>query len=156
MTTDIEQRLARLEALEAIRQLKARYLNACDLKEVETIRDCFATGPVEIDYEAVGRFEDRDSFVALYASLACQPRVRDSHHGANPEIELLNGGQRARGRWALAYFNLDTETGATRQLGVVYDDEYRCDGGVWKIVTTRSRILSAVGGQSSLPVAAPA
>ena len=41
----LEQRIARLEALEAIRQLKHRYLNACDLKEVESIRDCFATGP---------------------------------------------------------------------------------------------------------------
>ena len=27
----LEQRIARLEALEAIRQLKHRYLNACDL-----------------------------------------------------------------------------------------------------------------------------
>ena len=40
---DFERRLARLEALEAIRLLKHRYLNACDLKEVETVRDCFAT-----------------------------------------------------------------------------------------------------------------
>lgn len=42
---DFEQRLARLEALEAIRQLKHRYLNACDLKEVEVIRECFTSGP---------------------------------------------------------------------------------------------------------------
>ena len=60
----LEQRIARLEAMEAIRQLKHRYLNACDLKEVETIRDCFATGPIVVDFEAIGRFEDRDSFVA--------------------------------------------------------------------------------------------
>ncbi len=139
----LEQRIARLEALEAIRQLKHRYLNACDLKEVETIRDCFATGPIVVDFEAVGRFEDRDSFVALYQSLACHSNVRDSHHGANPEIELL-GDDHARGRWALSYFNLDAETGATRRLGVMYDDEYRRIDGAWKIVATRSRILVAV------------
>lgn len=98
-----------------------------------------------VDFEAVGRFEDRDSFVALYQSLACHPRVRDSHHGANPEIELL-GDDHARGRWSLAYFNLDAETGATRRLGVMYDDEYRRIDGAWKIVATRSRILVAVGG----------
>lgn len=143
---NLEQRMARLEALEAIRQLKHRYLNACDLKEVETIRDCFASGPVLIDYEAVGRFEDRDSFVDLYASLACQPQVRDSHHGANPEIELLDD-ENASGRWALGYFNLDTETGITRRLGVVYDDAYRRIDGVWRIVQTRSRILSVVAGR---------
>lgn len=140
---ELERRIARLEALEAIRLLKHRYLNACDLKEVETIRDCFATGPIDIDYEAVGRFDDRDRFVALYQSLACHPRVRDSHHGANPEIELL-GDDHARGRWALSYFNLDAETGQTRRLGVIYDDEYRRLDGGWKIVATRSRILAAV------------
>ena len=46
----LEQRIARLEALEAIRELKHRYLNACDLKDVAAIRDCFAQGPVLIDY----------------------------------------------------------------------------------------------------------
>ena len=35
----LEQRIARLEALEAIRLLKHRYLNACDLKDVEAIRN---------------------------------------------------------------------------------------------------------------------
>ena len=149
---NLEQRVAQLEALEAIRQLKHRYLNACDLKEVETIRDCFASGPVLIDYEAVGRFEDRDSFVELYASLACQPQVRDSHHGANPEIELIDH-EHARGRWALGYFNLDAETGMTRRLGVVYDDAYRRVDGVWKIVQTRSRILSVVAGRDTPPAA---
>ena len=34
MLKHLEQRIAQLEALEAIRQLKHRYLNACDLKEV--------------------------------------------------------------------------------------------------------------------------
>lgn len=143
---NLEQRIARLEALEAIRQLKHRYLNACDLKDVEAIRDCFATGPIRIDFEAVGHFDERDTFVALYQSLACHPRVRDSHHGANPEIELTSD-DTARGRWSLCYFNLDAETGLTRRLGVIYDDEYRCIAGAWKIVATRSRILAVVSGR---------
>ena len=142
----IEQRLERLESIEAIRQLKHRYLNACDLKEVEVIRDCFASGPIAIDYGPLGCFHDRDSFIALYQSLACQPQVRDSHHGANPEIELT-ADDTARGRWSLCYFNLDAETGLTRRLGVIYDDEYRCIAGAWKIVATRSRILAVVSGR---------
>ncbi len=35
----LEQRLQRMEALESIRLLKHRYLNACDLKEEKTIRN---------------------------------------------------------------------------------------------------------------------
>ncbi|MFZ6050129.1 nuclear transport factor 2 family protein [Pseudomonas sp. CR3202] len=140
---NLEQRLARLEAVEAIRQLKHRYLNACDLKQVEAIRDCFAQGEIAIDYGPVGRFQDRDSFVALYQSLACNERVIDLHHGANPEIELVAEDE-AEARWALYYFNLDGETGATRQLGGVYQDRYRRIDGQWKIVATAFRAHSMV------------
>ena len=147
---DLSQRITRLEALEAIRQLKHRYLNACDLKEVERIRDCFAEGTVDIDYGPLGRFASRDDFIELYCRLACQPRVIDSHHGANPEIELL-GEEEAQGRWALSYFNLDGETGATRRLGVIYQDRYRRIAGQWKIIASQSRIIAEVCGQHVPP-----
>lgn len=71
----LEQRIARLEALEAIRELKHRYLNACDLKDVTAIRDCFAQGPVLIDYGPLGVFNDREPFLALYRELVYVPRV---------------------------------------------------------------------------------
>ncbi len=141
----LEQRIARLEALEAIRQLKHRYLNACDLKQVESIRDCFAAGEVLIDYGPLGTFRERDSFVALYRELACHERVIDLHHGANPEIELL-GESDAEARWALWYFNLDGASGATRQLGGFYQDRYRLLEGEWKIVETRFRAHSETTG----------
>lgn len=130
---NLEVRVARLEALEAIQRLKHRYLNACDLKQVEVIRDCFAEGEIHIDYGPIGTFRDRDSFVALYQELACQSRVIDLHHGANPEIDLL-GEHEAVGRWALCYFNLDGESGATRQLGGFYHDRYRLIDEQWRIV----------------------
>lgn len=135
---NLEERIARLEALEAIQRLKHRYLNACDLKQVETIRDCFAAGDILIDYGPIGVFRDRDSFVALYQDLACQPRVIDLHHGSNPEIDLLSEDE-AVARWALCYFNLDGETGATRQLGGFYQDRYRLIDGQWCIVETQFR-----------------
>lgn len=143
----LEQRIARLEALEAIRQLKHRYLNACDRKDVEVIRACFAAGEVLIDYGPLGVFHERDSFLALYQQLACQARVIDLHHGANPELELL-AEDRAEGRWALWYFNLDDETGMTRQLGGLYEDRYRRLDGGWQIVATRFRAHCEVVGNS--------
>lgn len=143
----LEQRIARLEALEAIRQLKHRYLNACDLKQVEVIRDCFAEGPILIDYGPIGTFHERDSFVALYQELACHARVIDLHHGTNPEI-ALRGIDEAEARWALYYFNLDGENGATRQLGGLYQDRYRRIEGQWKIVETHFSAHSMVAGQA--------
>ena len=130
----LEERLQRLEALEDIRQLKHRYLNACDLKDVESIRDCFAEGEILIDYGPVGLFKDRASFVGLFQEMACHAHVIDLHHGANPEIEVE--GAQASARWALYYFNINGDTGATRQLGGFYQDEYRFIDGFWKIVKT--------------------
>lgn len=147
---DLSQRIARLEALEAIRQLKHRYLNACDLKDVERIRECFAEGPIDIDFGLLGRFSHRDDFIELYRSLACNPRVIDSHHGANPEIDLLSEDE-AQGRWALSYFNLDAETGATRRLGVIYQDRYRRVDGQWQILASHSHIIAQVCGQHLSP-----
>lgn len=131
----IEERLERLESIEAIRQLKHRYLNACDLKAVETVKNCFAEGDIHIDYGPVGVFSDRQSFVDLYREMACQLHVVDLHHGANPEIEV--DGDSAQGRWALFYFNIDARTKASRQLGGIYEDEYQKIDGEWKITSTR-------------------
>ncbi|WP_256582318.1 nuclear transport factor 2 family protein [Pseudomonas sp. MYb185] len=146
-TLTIEQRLQQLEALEQIRQLKHRYLNACDRKAVEDIRECFALGPIRIDYGELGVFHDRDSFIELYTRLACQPNVIDLHHGSNPEI-ILESATEARGRWALYYFNLEAQSGITRQLGGLYEDRYRLTEAGWRIVETCSHIHSVVEGRS--------
>lgn len=130
----LEERIERLEALEDIRHLKHRYLNACDLKEVDAIRDCFAEGDIVIDYGPIGLFKDRDSFIGLFQEMACHDHVIDLHHGSNPEIEV--NGDQASARWALYYFNINGDTGATRQLGGFYQDEYRRIDGLWKIVKT--------------------
>lgn len=143
---DLQQRIDRLEAIEAIRQLKHRYLNACDMKQVEDIRDCFAEGPICIDYGPLGTFAQRDAFIELFQALACQPQVIDLHHGSNAEIELLDA-DNARGLWALYYFNIDRDSGATRQLGGQYHDRYRRIDGRWKIVATQALLHSQTSGQ---------
>ena len=40
------------------------------------------------------------------------------------------------------------------RLGVIYDDEYRCIAGAWKIVATRSRILAVVSGRDEAATSA--
>ena len=131
----LEQRIQQLEHLEAIRLLKHRYLNSCDLKDVETIRNCFANGEILIDYGVIGTFSHRDDFVSVYEQMACHVHVIDLHHGANPEITIE--GDEAFGRWALYYFNIDGRTGASQQLGGFYEDRYRYIEGEWLIVETR-------------------
>ena len=53
----IEQRVQALEDIEAIRQLKARYLFCCDCKDPKGARSCFVDGPIHIDYGVIGTFD---------------------------------------------------------------------------------------------------
>jgi hypothetical protein len=50
---ELEQRIARLEAVEAIKKLKAKYFFACDNKQPELVRSCFVDGDMHIDYRRV-------------------------------------------------------------------------------------------------------
>lgn len=68
----LEARLQHLEAIEAIRPLKSRYLFFCDRKDPEGVRDCFAPGEVTIDFGRIGVFTHRDQLVvrSLDSSIA--------------------------------------------------------------------------------------
>ena len=143
---ELLQRVQRLEAIEAIRALKHRYLNACDRKDVANIEACFAEGEIYIDYGPIGCFRRREDFIEVYRQMACHARVVDLHLGSNPEISLDNADQ-AHATWALYYFNLDANTGVTRQLGGVYEDRYQRTDQGWRIVHTVCRLHSCINGQ---------
>jgi len=66
----IEQRLARLEAIEDIRQLKATYFHACDTKQPDLVRECFAEGEIDLRYGRIGNFDNRDDMLAVFTELA--------------------------------------------------------------------------------------
>ena len=140
---DLRRRLQRLEDLEAIKRLKARYLNACDAQDPEAALQCFAPGQVLIDMGHVGVFRTREEFAALYRAAGCHPHVLDMHHGANAEIEIL-GDTHARGLWALDYRNINTRDKTVTFLGTVYHDEYAKLDGQWRITKSRSEFKSAL------------
>ncbi len=131
-----EQRIQALEDAEAIRSLKARYLFACDRKDPKTMRACFADGEVHIDYGAIGTFDNADTLVGLYAQIACHDYMVEMHHGANPQIEVLDA-SRARGTWSLHYFLINTQVKSITQLAGYYEDEYVKTAAGWKISSTR-------------------
>lgn len=132
----LEQRLTALEDLEAIKSLKARYLACCDAKDPVGMRACFADGPVAIDYGVVGCFETADPLVEVFKQIGCHPHMVEMHHGANPQIALLDA-ERAEGRWSLHYQLINTQDSTLTQLGARYDDEYRKTPQGWKISATR-------------------
>jgi SnoaL-like domain len=138
---DFEQRLSRLEAIEAIRQLKARYFHACDTKQPDTVRECFAPGPIELRYGRVGNFDNREDMLAVFTELACQPHIVEMHHGQNPRIEVQDA-DNATGIWGLYYYLIDTRRRIVTQLAGFYDDAYVRSDGQWRITRSRYEVTS--------------
>ena len=137
---DLAARIARLETVEAVTALKHRYLRACDAKDPEAFRDCFIAAGSVVDYGALGCF-DADGMAAMFEKIALQQVdgkhvILDMHHGMHPDI-TVHDAARATGRWTLKFRQVNllehTETVMTGE----YDDEYRLEGGHWKIATCR-------------------
>lgn len=139
----IEERLQRLEDDRAIRDLKARYLRACDTKDPETVRDCLRPDGAVIAYDGFPAFDNRDDFVAIYAQMGCAPGIFDIHHGANGIITFDSDG-RAHGQWSLFFHNINLAARTLMQMGVEYDDVYVKQDGRWWIAETRTRRLSCL------------
>ena len=129
---ELEQRIAKLEAIEAIKSLKFRYFAACDNKRPEQVRSCFADGEVDLRYGRIGDFRSADDMVAVFTRLACVEHIVEMHHAQNPCVTVHSPAE-ASAEWGLYYFMIDTNQQTATQLGGSYDDEYRCINGDWKI-----------------------
>ncbi len=133
----LEERLQRLEDDRAIRDLKSRYLRACDSKDPETLRDTLLPVGAVVAYDGFPAFDNRDDFVAVYAQMGCAPGIFDIHHGANGII-IFESPSRANGKWSLFFHNINLEAQTLTQMGVEYEDVYVKREGRWWIAETRS------------------
>ncbi|MEY3657384.1 MAG: hypothetical protein RL425_145 [Pseudomonadota bacterium] len=139
----LEERLQRLEDDRAIRDLKARYLRACDTKDPDTVRDTLMPVGAVIAYEGFPPFNNREDFVAIYAQMGCAPGIYDMHHAANGII-TFESATRAQGQWSLFFHNINLAGRTLTQMGVEYEDIYVKDAGRWWIAETRSRRTSCL------------
>lgn len=134
--TDLEQRIQRLEDIEAIKQLKARYWFACDRRDAQGIRDSFANHDILVDFGFIGQFTDLEVFIKLFLEMTDKPSHIDLHHGLAPEIEVVDSNN-AKGRWRMQFQLIETETEVAQFMGGYYEDTYRKQSGDWKIATTK-------------------
>jgi hypothetical protein len=139
----LTRRVERMEDIEAIRQLKARYLNACDRQDPLAVRACFADGEVSIEVGHLGVYDTADAFVAMFTQAGCHDFVLDKHQGGNAEIDIV-GDSHAKALWCLDYRNINTRDRTLTLLSLLYHDEYEKIGGAWKIRRTRSEFKTAL------------
>ena len=152
----IEERLERMENDRDIRDLKMRYLRACDAKDPEAMRGCFLPD-AKILFDGFPPFDQRDTFIDIYTQMACVPGIFDIHQGGTGIIEFESP-ERATGWWPLYFHNINLEQKALTQMGVEYQDTYVKQNGRWQMAESRSTRKSCLihsvddAGQSSVQV----
>jgi hypothetical protein len=140
----LASRLQRLEDDRAIRDLKARYLRCCDLRDPEGVRGTLKPVGAVIAYEGFPPFDNRDDFVAVFAQMGCQPGIFDIHHGTNGVISFESE-TRATGLWSLHFQTIILANRSVTQMGVEYSDVYVREGDRWWIAETRTKRTSFLG-----------
>lgn len=137
----LEQRIRALEDIEAIKQLKARWWFACDMRAIADMRACYYEPDFLIDFGFIGQYTDMDTFIAQFEELACHPSHIDMHHGTCPEI-TITGPDTATGRWRMRFQLLESEKKLVQLMHGYYEDEYIKVNGEWKMQVSRYTILS--------------
>ncbi len=132
MSNSLERRITILEDIESIKQLKLRYLYACDMRNVAGVLACFTKTDCLIDAGFIGRYERAEDFAAVFESMTQSPTHLDQHYGIGPEITITDESH-ASGRWRIHFQLLDSEKGVAQFMGGFYQDKYRKDDGEWKI-----------------------
>jgi ketosteroid isomerase-like protein len=125
----LERRLRVLEDIEAIKQLKYRYADACDRGyDADTLADLFTEDAIW-EGDLFGRYEGRDAIREFFRGVSTDiPFAR--HYMMNPIISV--NGDEAAGEWYLLQTCTFAE-GNTPILGAArYADRYRRVNGAWK------------------------
>lgn len=124
-----------LEAIELIKQLKARYFRFLDTGNQEGLESVFTEdatahfigGHYDIDVQG------RDKLLKFYAYSFTEEKF-GMHNGHHPEISV--DGDNATGLWYLQDIFINLEENTTVMGSAIYEDTYIKVDGEWKIKTT--------------------
>jgi hypothetical protein len=134
VSTDLDARLARLEAIEAIRILKARYADVCDTGyDPVRMRPFFTEDAVWDGGPRFGRYEGIDAVCEFFAGISSEITWA-LHYMVAPIVEVADDGETATGSWYLLEpCTISTDDGPRAMLITGrYADRYRKEPDGWK------------------------
>ncbi len=133
--SSLEERIQRLEDIEAIQYLKARYCDHCDNGyDPDGIAELFTEDGVWDGGRTFGRREGREA-IRRHFQGASERIAIARHQVMNPMIDISPNGQEATGQWLL--FQPCTDAGAAAEasgavwLAATYRDRYRKIDEMW-------------------------
>lgn len=149
-------RIERLEAIEEIRSLKARYFRLMDMKLWDELRDVFCADLKVVTPEGKIYVEGGDAYAAalrnsLEHAVSC-------HQGLTGEVDVIDA-ENARAVWAMQdvieWEDCHPVMGWKSIVGRGhYHETYRRDDGAWRIATltlTRLRLDTVMAEQEDAP-----
>lgn len=148
MNDDLRSQIAKLQAAEEIRHLKARYAAVCDTGYTpERMVALFTKDAVWDGGERFGRYEGIDAIYAFFAGVSSQI-VWALHYMVAPIIEVSDDLETATGSWYLWQpCTIVSEQGlrAVWLMGT-YADRYRQEADGWKFaeVTLDCQAISPI------------
>jgi hypothetical protein len=123
----------KLLEIEAIKQLKYRYMRGIDEKLWDQIEACFVSEATCAYSGGKYAFEGREAIMKFLTESMARPTFLSSHRIHQPEIELQSETS-ATGTWALDDYVIDEQYGLTIHGAAFYRDRYEKRDGAWKIV----------------------
>jgi len=131
----VEERLARLEAKDDIRELRASYCYHVDDRDGEAFASLFVDDAV-LDFGSAGVYRGREELREFVESVVPDHYAFIVHMVHNPVIDV--DGDAATGRW---YFEAPATTAGGTDVWIQgqYDDEYERVDGEWRFSSVEAR-----------------
>jgi ketosteroid isomerase-like protein len=129
-----------LVEMEAIKQVKYRYLRGVDTRDWDLVASTL-TGDATSAYSS-GKlsYTGRDAIIGFLRESMTERDMLTSHKVHQPEIELT-GADSATARWGLEDVVIILSAGITIRGAAYYEDRMRKEGGEWRIAHTGYRRL---------------
>lgn len=129
----IEQRIQRLEDIEAIRYLQAKYQRCLDCRDFDGIKECFTDGVVSSYGNGEMAYTGSENVIAFLKGVMSieMPSAHMIHGG---EIDILSE-TTASAKWYLQDFLINKEHGVNIHGAAIYENTYEKIGDAWKIKT---------------------
>lgn len=128
---ELEERITRLEDIEAIRCLQARYQRCLDAREFDELAACFTEDAVSSYGNNTMAYRGRDEIVRFLCGVMT-PQMPSAHLIHGGEIEWLDASH-AKGIWYLEDHLIHRRFLVKLHGAAIYHTEYRKDAGTWRI-----------------------
>lgn len=127
----LEERITRLEDIESIRSLQAKYQRCLDSRDFDGLAQCFTEDAVSSYGNSSMAYSGRDEIIGFLSGVMSldMPSTHLIHGG---EIEWLDG-ENAKGIWYLEDHLVHKKFLVKLHGAAIYHVEYKKAEGVWRI-----------------------